>query len=99
MSLKVRGRGGSIVCKLLNQLEDNMKTLNLEHRYTKYFIPHTELGYDPVKSTQYLKDDILYFSVSDHRSWLQCTTGNSGAELESSEESSEDEGSASENDN
>ena len=44
--------------------------------YTK-FIPHSELAHDPVKNTQYLKDDTLYFRVSvdipDHKHWLECT--------------------------
>ena len=41
------------------------------------FIPHSQLGHNPAKNTQYLKDDTLYFRVSvdtpDHKPWLQCT--------------------------
>ena len=45
-----------------------------------HLIPHSQLGRDPVKNTQYLKDDTLYFRVSvdipDYKPWLhvQCTT-------------------------
>ena len=41
------------------------------------FIRHSQLGHNPDKNTQYLKDDTLYFRVSadipDHKPWLQCT--------------------------
>ena len=44
---------------------------------TNAFIPHSQLGHNPAKNTQYLKDDTLYFRVSadipDHKPWLQCT--------------------------
>ena len=44
---------------------------------TQTFIPHSQLGHNPDKNTQYLKDDTLYFRVSvdipDHKPWLQCT--------------------------
>ena len=44
---------------------------------TQTFIPHSQLGHNPAKNTQYLKDDTLYFRVSadipDHKPWLQCT--------------------------
>ena len=44
------------------------------------FIPHSALGHDPVKNTQYLKDDTLYFrvfvEVVDHKPWLQCAIAN-----------------------
>ncbi len=38
------------------------------------FIPHSALGHDPVKNTQYLKDDTIYFrvKVEDNKPWLQC---------------------------
>ena len=41
------------------------------------FIPHTDLGYQPDKNCQYLKDDTLVFRVSaeapDYKPWLECT--------------------------
>ena len=41
------------------------------------FIPHSQLSHDPVKNTQYLKNDTLYFrvsvEVSGHKPWLECT--------------------------
>ena len=41
-----------------------------------HFIPHSELTCDKFKSTQYLKDDTLYFrvlvEVDNHKPWLQC---------------------------
>ena len=44
---------------------------------TRTFIPHSQLGRNPAKNTQYLKDDTLYFRVSihtpHHKPWLQCT--------------------------
>jgi len=78
---------GKITFILLNQLEDDnhyskMIAVTEEDNsmvgddwgfYT--FIPHTELGHDPVKNTQYLKDDTLYFrvfvEVTDHKPWLE----------------------------
>ncbi len=43
----------------------------------EYFCPHSVLGHDPVKKTQYLKDDTLYFRVSidplNHKLWLKCS--------------------------
>ena len=71
---------GSITCELLNQLEDNnhhVRTLDfsgLSSVYADSIIPHSELDYDPVKNTQYLKDDTLYFRVTGHspKPWLQC---------------------------
>ena len=42
------------------------------------FIPHSELGYNPLNNTQYLKDDTLYFKVSvkssNHKPWLEGTS-------------------------
>jgi hypothetical protein len=77
---------GDVTITLLNQLEDNnhyTKTINLPatnpHDNLGYpgFIAHSELAHDPLKNTQYLKDDTLYFSVSvlpaDHKPWLECT--------------------------
>ena len=76
---------GKITFALLNQLEDknhHQKTavvgeesnVNISYGYSK-FIPHSELGYDPVKNTQYLKDDTLYFRMSvevpDSKPWLE----------------------------
>jgi hypothetical protein len=34
------------------------------------FIAHSKLAHDPLKNTKYLKDDTLYFRVSDHKPWL-----------------------------
>ena len=81
---------GKVTFTLLNQLEDNnhktmISPLNLAKNarvgdnwgFTA-FIRHSDLGYNSVKNTQYLKDDSLYFSVSvkvsDHKPWLECTT-------------------------
>ena len=85
---------GKVTVSLLNQLEDDnhrklMVTLVTENNamacgptgpawgFPK-FILHSELAHDPVKNTQYLKDDTLYFRVSvedfDHKPWLECTT-------------------------
>ena len=81
---------GKVTCEILNQLEDKNhrrhiipinRELNAEvgsnWGYPETF-PHSELSHDPVKNTQYLKDDTLYFRVSvdipDHKPWLQCTT-------------------------
>jgi hypothetical protein len=64
---------GDVTITLLNQLEDNnhyTKTINLPatnpHDNLGYpgFIAHSELAHDPLKNTQYLKDDTLYFRVS-----------------------------------
>ena len=75
---------------LLNQLEDKnhyTKTVpfNTVHnaRVGKtlgniLYIPHSALTHDPVKNTEYLKDDTLYFrasvKVTDHKPWLECST-------------------------
>ena len=80
---------GKVTCEILNQLEDknhfnlimNMGETNMvvggSWGYPT-FIPHSQLAHDPVKNTQYLKDDTLYFRVSvdipdDHKPWLECT--------------------------
>ena len=79
---------GTIKISLLNQLEDenhHICTMNMAPAdnlqaaggwgYDK-FIAHSELDYDPVNNTQYLKDDTLHFKVSalpeanDHKPWL-----------------------------
>ena len=82
---------GKVTFTLLNQLEDNnhyTKTLSLVATHNVragsmpwgviYFIPHSALAHDPVKNTQYLKDDTLYFRVSvevaNHKPWLECST-------------------------
>ena len=68
---------GKITCTLLNQLADknhHLKILNMANEDNTQaggpawgygqFIPHSKLGYDPGKNTQYLKDDTLYFRMS-----------------------------------
>ena len=81
---------GEVTFTLLNQLEDNnhetgIVTMDLARDTIvgkswglSKFIPHSELAHDPVKNTQYLKDDTLYFrvsvEVSDHKPWLECAT-------------------------
>ena len=77
---------GKITFTLLNQFEDEnhhtrialIDDANNAHvgdvwgTYT--FIPHSALAYDPVKNTQYLKDDKLYFRMTveaaDYKPWL-----------------------------
>ena len=81
---------GSITFTLLNQLEDanhHSKRLMLSREDDSRvgdswgypnFIPHSELDYDPVRRTQYLMDDALYFrvevDVDDYKPWLEYTT-------------------------
>ncbi len=75
---------GEIAITLLNQLEDdNHYTMTLDvtgydirghsFGYIK-FIPHTELGHNPIMNTQYLKDNTLHFRVAvkrpDCKPWL-----------------------------
>ncbi len=67
---------GSVTVTLLNQLEDcNHHTEKIHFEKSDNakvgstwglsdFIPHSELGHDPIRNTQYLKDDTLYFKVS-----------------------------------
>ena len=78
---------GKVTFTLLNQLEDkNHKTMVLTIGLTEninvqtsrgfpQFKSHSKLGHDPVKNTQYLKDDTLYFKVSvevsDYKPWLE----------------------------
>ena len=78
---------GKVTCEILNQLEDknhNTRILHIDKEDNTlvgmcwgYDIPHAELSHNPVKNTQYLKDDTLYFRVSvdipDHKPWLECT--------------------------
>ena len=77
---------GDITLTLLNQLEDKnhyqmmAPATAADNRQVgtawgkPQFIPLSALGYDPVKKTQYLKDDTLYFRMSvkpaNHKSWL-----------------------------
>ncbi len=79
---------GKVTFALLNQLEDrnhDSETLPLtiadsarvgdEWGY-KTFIPHSELGHNPAKNIQYLKDDTLFFKVfievPARKPWLEC---------------------------
>ena len=67
---------GKITFTLLNQLEDKNhhspimaitredNTRVEDGQGFATFIPHSGLAYDPVRNTQYLKDDTLYFRVS-----------------------------------
>ena len=82
---------GNITFTLLNQLEDDNHIENTLKfgvandvrpkdigRGVLRFAPHSELGHNPVRNTQYLKDDTLYFrvAVSDipsYKPWLHCT--------------------------
>ena len=83
---------GNITIQILNQLENKNHHENIVHIVKETdmvvgvnwghhkFIPHSKLAHDPVKNTQYLKDDTLYFRVSvnipDRKPWLQCTVEN-----------------------
>lgn len=79
---------GDVSVTLLNQLENKnhykkIFRIKPEHAITPGnnvgfdFISEAALGHNPVKNTQYLKDDALYFKVSvdipGHRHWLDCT--------------------------
>ena len=79
---------GSVTFMLLNQLADNNHHSGMLKYETKYnanvgsywgkpqFISHSALSHDPVKNTQYLKNDIFYFrvtvTVGNHKPWLVC---------------------------
>ena len=80
---------GTVMFTRLNQLaDDNHHSWTLEYE-TKYnanvgisvgylqIISHSALSHDPVKNTQYLKNDTLYFRVTvmvgNHKPWLVCT--------------------------
>ena len=75
---------GQVTFTLLNQLEDknhfqrkgNLTADVKERAGLLDFIPHSALGYNPLKNTQYLKDDTLYFRMSvelayPEKPWLQ----------------------------
>ena len=79
---------GMIIFTLLNQLEDkNHHTMTMtlaaednvnvgELPRGRNLIPHSALGYNPAKNTQYLKDDTLHFRMSvepanQDKPWLQ----------------------------
>ena len=76
---------GKITFTLLNQLEDKShlaRTLTTHNGRAGgpawgylCFIPHSGLAHDPVKNTQYLKDDTLYFKMSvevdGRKPWLE----------------------------
>ena len=80
---------GAVTFTLLNQLaDDNHHSWTLEYETsdnanvgsfwgTPQFISHSALSHDPVKNTQYLKNDTLYFrvtmTVGNHKPWLVCT--------------------------
>ena len=80
---------GNVIFTLMNQLVDTnhhrvvtplkMIATNQIGAGTSYFIHHSALARDPVKNTQYLKDDTLYFRVEvqldDYKPWLECTIG------------------------
>ena len=68
---------GEITFKLLNQLEKKnhhtaKKEVVLEHGViTDYdgiddFLPHSALGHNPAKNTQYLKDDTVFQDVGQN---------------------------------
>ena len=80
---------GKLSFTLLNQLSDTNhhccvlvldaeRNVSVESRWgVNQFISHSELGYQPARNTQYLKDDTLYFRVSveasGYKHWLECT--------------------------
>lgn len=80
---------GLIAIQLLNQLEDKKHIVSAisytidddVHANDGWGLPtfasHDILGEDPVRNTQYLMDDTLYFQVAvelaDHKPWLDCT--------------------------
>ena len=80
---------GRVTITLLNQVEDknhhicSLPCLADDNRRVgsvwgrSQFIPHSALAHDPVRNTQYLKDDTLYFRVSvevaDRKPWLECS--------------------------
>ena len=80
---------GTVTFMLLNQLADDNLHSQMFEFTTKHnanvgrswgkaqFISHSALSHDPVKNTQYLKNDTLYFrvtvTVGSHKPWLVCT--------------------------
>ena len=79
---------GTVMFTLLNQLADNNHHSEIFEFTTGHnanvgisvgyvqFISHSALSHDPVKNTQYLKNNTLYFRVSvtvgNHKPWLVC---------------------------
>ena len=77
---------GSVTLTLLNQLADNNHhSVTVEYELKnnvqvgkglgrQQFISHSELSHNPIKKTQYLKNNTLYFRVAvkvdDHKPWL-----------------------------
>ena len=80
---------GNVIFTLMNQLVDTNHHRVVEPllpltnqdlcAYACNFIHNSALAHDPVKNTQYLKDDTLYFRVEvqldDYKPWLECTIG------------------------
>ena len=80
---------GTVTFILLNQVADkNHHSLIIEYENNEFakvgeawgypqFISQSALSHDPVKNTQYLKNDTLYFrvtvAVGSHKPWLVCT--------------------------
>ena len=80
---------GTVTFTLLNQLAYNdhhswtlayesTDNANVGSAWGKpQFISHSALSHDPVKNTQYLQNDALYFrvtvTVGSHKPWLVCT--------------------------
>ena len=79
---------GTVTFTLLNQLADDNHHSGMLEFTTKYnanvgsnwgyqLISHSALSHDPVKNTQYLKNDTLYFRVTvmvgSHKPWLVTT--------------------------
>lgn len=81
---------GSFTITLLNQQKDanhNSKTITVTGKENakahdmfrcEEFIPHSALGHNPARNTEYLMDDALYFRVSvkvdNNKHWLDSTT-------------------------
>ena len=81
---------GTVTFTLLNQLADRshhslIAEYEKNNEFAKVgtgwgysqFISHSALSHDPVKNTQYLKNDTLYFrvtvTVGSQKPWLVCT--------------------------
>ena len=77
---------GTVTFTLLNQFEDDnhhILSIDCDFLYVGQgmpilqFIPHAALPYNPVKSTEYLKNDTIYFrtsvKVKGRKPWLVCT--------------------------
>ena len=79
---------GTVTFILLNQFADDyhhsemfefttISNANVGNDYSNaQFISHSALSHDPVKNTQYVKNDTLYFRVTvvvgDYKPWLVC---------------------------